>query len=184
MTDLCWFALQVRQRSEKLVAASLEAKEYEVFLPLYHSRRYWSDRIKELQLPLFDGYVFCRLSMQRRLPVLMIPGVLRLVGMGKLPVPVGDQEIAALQAVVRSGVAAEPWPHWTAGEPIRIDRGPLRGVEGTLVEVKGFERLVVSVSLLHRSVAVEIDRDWVDRTLASEVMTHRLSSYQVRASSI
>jgi transcription antitermination factor NusG len=175
LTDLFWFALQVRPRCEKLVSASLTAKGYEAFLPLYRSRRCWSDRTKELELPLFDCYVFCRLNVEHRLPVLIIPGVLRFVGIGKMPLPVAEAEIAALQTIVRSGAAAEPWPHLRVGQRVCIEHGPLRGVEGMLVEVKGFHRLVVSVSLLQRSVAVEIDREWVNPVLVDEVTSHRAS---------
>lgn len=164
------------------MSASVVAKGYEALLPLYRSRRRWSDRIKELDLPLFDGYVFCRLNPEHRLPVLTIPGVLHFVGTGKAPIAVPDAEIAALQAVMRSGAAAEPWPHLRVGQRIRIDRGPLRNLEGILVEVKGRSRLVVSVSLLQRSVAVEVDRDWVDPILAGELAAHRFSAYQVRVS--
>src|ERR1700674_2186174 len=103
--NLSWVALQVRPRSEKLVAMALSSREIEVFLPLYSARRRWSDRIKELQLPLFDGYVFCKLNLLYRMPALTTPGVIQFVGIGKTPVPIEEDEIAALQSVVKSG-----WP--------------------------------------------------------------------------
>jgi transcriptional antiterminator RfaH len=164
MTDqdnLFWVALQVRARSEKLVTSALTAKGIEVFLPLYSTRRRWSDRIKEVQLPLFDGYVFCRMDLQYRLPALTIPGVIQFVGVGKTPVPIEDGEIAALQAVMRSGLPSTPWPFLRVGQRIRVEHGPLRDLEGILLQAKGSHRLVLSVSLLQRSVAVEIDRDCV-----------------------
>lgn len=161
MTHLSWFALQVRSRYEKLVSSALEYKGYQEFLPVYAARRRWSDRIKEVELPLFQGYVFCRLDPGDRLPILTIPGVIGLVGLGKTPAPVDDTEITALQAIVESGLSRLPWPFLRAGQKIRIDHGPLRDLEGILLQIKGSHRLVVSVSLLQRSVAVEIDRDWV-----------------------
>jgi len=159
--DTRWFALSVKPRHGKSTSAALRFKGYEEFAPLYSSRRRWSDRFKDVELPLFAGYVFCRFDVRRRLPVLTTPGVLRIVGSGKEPVPVLDSEIEALRAVVGSGLVVEPWPFLEVGCQIGIEEGPLRGVHGTLLEIKGRERLVLSVSLLRRSIAVEVDRRWV-----------------------
>jgi len=156
-----WYALRIRCRREKLVASALCEKGYEVFLPFYQVRRRWSDRIKELQLPLFPGYLFCRFDVHRRLPILVTPGVYDVVGIGKRIVPVDDIEIAAVQAIVVSQLSTEPWPYLHIGRRVRIEVGPLSGVEGILVAVKKAHRLVVSVTLLQRSVAVEIQADWV-----------------------
>lgn len=159
--DARWFALRVKPRHEKAAAAGLRFKGYEEFAPLYRIRRRWSDRYREVEVPLFDGYVFCRFDFRCRLPILTTPGVLRIVGSGKEPVSVPDGEIDDLKAVVRSGLPAEPCPFLEAGWQVVIQEGPLRGVQGTLLEIKGRERLVLSVSLLHRSIAVEVDRRWV-----------------------
>jgi transcriptional antiterminator RfaH len=159
--NLSWVALQVRPRSEKLVASALTFKGMEVFLPLYTARRRWSDRVKELQLPLFDGYVFCKLNLHYRMPALTIPSVIQFVGVGKTPVPIEESEINALQTVVNSGLSSMPWPFLTIGQQIRVEHGPLRDLEGILLQAKGSQRLVLSVSLLQRSVAVEVDRDSV-----------------------
>jgi transcription antitermination factor NusG len=156
-----WFALRIRSRCEKTVAANLNEKGYEVFLPLYRCKRRWSDRVKEIEEPLFPGYLFCRLDLQKRLPILVTPHVLRIVGTGKMPVPVDATEITALQSIVKSGLEARPWPFLRLGQRVRVLQGPLCGVEGTLVAFKRGHRLVVSVTLLQRSVAVEIDHDWV-----------------------
>jgi transcription antitermination factor NusG len=157
----CWFALRVKPRHERSSAAALQFKGYEGFVPLYRSRRRWSDRVKELELPLFTGYVFCRFDPRFRVPIISTPGVLRIVGNGRQPAPVADGEIEALKAVVRSGLPAEPWPFIEVGCPVSIEDGPLRGVQGTLLEIKKQERLILSVSLLRRSIAVEVYRDWV-----------------------
>ena len=157
-----WYAIRTQSKFENLVSAALRGKGYQEFLPLYHSRRRWSDRIKELDLPLFPGYVFCRLDVRERLlPVLTTPGVLAILGAGKTPVPVSDDEIAVVQAIVRSGLPARPWPCLTSGSRVLIEYGPLAGLEGIALRVDKIFRLVVSVHLLQRSVAVEIDRDWV-----------------------
>jgi len=156
-----WFALHVRSRHENSVAAILGGKGYECFLPLYRSRRLWSDRIKEIELPLFAGYVFCRFDMQRRLPILTTPGVVEVVGIAKRPIPIDDSEIAALQATLRSGLQSRPWPFLQVGQKVRVEAGPLCGVEGILLGFKGRQRLVLSVTLLQRSVAVEVDGAWI-----------------------
>ena len=159
-----WFALSVVPRKEKVTAQTLQAKGYEEFLPLYTERRNWSDRVKPVQLPLFPGYVFCRLDPQFRLPVLKVPSVNQIVGFGKTPHPIDDAEIDALQAICKPGVHAVPCPYLTAGAKVIIQQGPLKGVEGLLVQdaVQASDaRLVVSVSLLQRSVAVEVDREWI-----------------------
>ena len=154
-----WFALRIKARREKFVASSLRSKGYEEFLPLYRCRRRWSDRMKTHELPLFPGYVFCRFDMNNRLPILVTPNVLLIVGCGKTPLPVEDSEIAALQSIVKSGLKAEPWPYLRVGQRVRIERGSLEGVEGLLLAAKP-QRLVVSVTILQRSVAVEIEEAW------------------------
>jgi len=156
-----WFALRVKSRSERVVATIAGNKGYEEFLPVYHSRRRWSDRTKSIELPLFPGYVFCRLDPNHRLPLLTIPGALHFVGIGKVPVPIDDAEIASIQAAVHSGLTIEPWSYLEVGQTVRLDHGPLAGLEGMLVEVRKQHRLVVSVTLLQRAVAVEIEREWV-----------------------
>jgi transcription antitermination factor NusG len=155
-----WFALRVKSRREKVVAMMAQNKGFEEFLPLYQSRRRWSDRLQSVELPLFPGYLFCRLNPQHRLPLLTIPGVLHFVGIGKIPAPIEDVEIAALQTAARSGLLTEPWPFLEIGQRVRLDEGPLAGLEGILVGTSKPERIVVSVTLLKRSVAVSIERHW------------------------
>jgi transcription antitermination factor NusG len=156
-----WFALQVRSRHEKNIATLMHGKGYEPFLPLYKGRRRWSDRFKEMELPLFPGYLFCRFDVQNRLPVLTTPGVFLVVGRARTPVPVDDSEIAAIQKIVASGLEGKPWPFLQVGARVRIECGALCGLEGILLDFKGRHRLVVSVTLLQRSVAVEIDGAWL-----------------------
>lgn len=156
-----WFALRVKSRYEKLAATMAHNKGFEEFLPLYQCRRRWSDRFKSVDLPLFPGYLFCRLNPEYRLPILTIPGVLHLVGLGRMPVPIDDAEVAAIQTAVRSGLGVEPWPFLDVGQRVRLEDGPLAGLEGILVERRKQHRIVVSVTLLKRSVGVEIEADWV-----------------------
>jgi transcription antitermination factor NusG len=156
-----WFALRVRSRSEKLVATMAHNKGFQEFLPLHQCRRRWSDRFKSVEVPLFPGYLFCRLNAERRLPILTIPGVLHFVGLGRIPVPIDEAEIAAIERAVRSGLDVQPWPFLNVGQRVRVEFGPLAGVEGILVELRKQRRIVVSVSLLQRSVGVEIEADWI-----------------------
>jgi transcription antitermination factor NusG len=155
---LPWYALQVASRCEKAVASGLALRGYTGFLPLFRSRRRWSDRVQDVDLPLFNGYVFCRLDVNNRLPVLLIPGVVRIVGLGKTPIPVDEHEMVAVQAVVNSGLLAQPWPFLKTGQAVTIEEGPLRSVTGILSEVDGSEHLIVSITLLQRSLAVAIPR--------------------------
>ncbi len=152
-----WFALQVRSKCENYVADQLSAKGYELFLPLYTCRKRWSDRIKKVELPLFPGYLFCRFDPYDRLPILKTPWLLQIVGFSHIPAPVDEEEISAVRTLVASGAAAQSWPFIGVGEKIRIESGPLRGVVGILTQFKGNHKLVVSITLLQRSVAVEID---------------------------
>jgi len=155
-----WFALRVKSRHEKAVAAMARNKGFEEFLPLCQSRRRWSDRLKSVEIPLFPGYVFCRLDPQRRLPLLTIPGVLHFVGTAKIPTPIEDVEIAAIQTAVRSGALTEPWPFLAVGQRVRIEDGPLAGLEGILAGTSQRQRLVVSVTILQCSISVAIERRW------------------------
>lgn len=161
MDSFPWYALRVRPRCEKMVASTLLTKGYEGFLPLYRHRSRWSDRIKEVLLPLFPGYLFCRMDINHRLPILVTPGVMQVVGIAKTPYPVDEAEISALQSIVLSSLQVEPRSYLNIGTRVRIELGPLSGVEGILTGKKGKRKLVVSVSLLQRSVEVEIDEGWV-----------------------
>jgi len=154
-----WYALRVRPRRERVVADSLHCKGYDVFLALHRQRRRWSDRVAEVELPLFPGYVFARFDVQRRLPILKTPGVMFVVGIGHVPAPIDDAEIDALQILIKSQLELQPWPFLRIGQRVRIVGGPLNDAEGILTAVKKRNRLVVSITLLQRSVAVEVDQD-------------------------
>jgi len=162
-----WYALHVRSRFEKQVQTHLEDKGYEVFYPTYTSARQWSDRVKSLSLPLFPGYVFCRFNVNARLPILITPGVNQVVGAGKTPIMVDEPELATIRRVIESGVAAQPWPYLKVGETVQVESGPLEGLTGIVTRIKNSNRLVVSVSLLMRSVAVELDRHRIKPVPAS-----------------
>ena len=162
MSTLPWFAVRVRIRHEQAVATWLVAKSYEVFLPLQNCRRKRFARIEEVQMPLFSGYIFCRVDFNDRShPIVTTPGVIGIVGFGGTPAAVSEGEIESLRGVMQSGMPIEQWSKYVPGSPVTIRRGPLSGVEGTLVEVKQRHHLVVSISLLQRSVLVKIDPSWL-----------------------
>jgi len=171
---LPWFAVQVRAQRESSVADHLVGKGYELFLPMYKCRKRWSDRIKEIEAPLFPGYLFCRLDRNDRLPILKTPWVLQIVGLNGSPIAVDEEEIMAVRTLVTSGVPTQPWPFMEIGDKVRIESGPLRGVVGILNQFKDNHRLVVSVTLLHRSVAVEIDSALI--TLERDLRDDRVTS--------
>jgi transcription antitermination factor NusG len=156
-----WFALLVRASREKTASLLLENAGYECFLPTSKYSRCWSDRIKEVEVPLFPGYLFCRMNPHNRLPVLMTPGVIQIVGVGKSPIPVEEEEIAAIQRAGKSGLSTMPWPYLQVGHVVRIEEGPLQGLTGIVLKIKSGLKFVLSVNLLQRSVAVEIDGSWI-----------------------
>lgn len=159
--SLPWYGIRTKPKHERVAASSLASKGYEQYLPVYRSRRRWSDRVVEMDQPLFPGYVFCRFDAKRRLPIISTPAVVSVVGFGPEPAPIADSEISAIQAVLRSGLAVEPCPFLREGQRIRVNRGSLEGLEGILLKKKSEWRMVVSVVMLQRSVSVEIDREWI-----------------------
>ena len=156
-----WFALTVRHQHERQTSAALGWKGLETLVPCYPVRRRWSDRVQEVETALFAGYVFCRFEPRDKLKVLNTPGVARIVGFGGAPAPVDDGEMAALRAAMDSRLRLSPWPRLQPGDRVRVERGPLRGVEGTLLRPPEGLRLVIGVELLRRAIAVELEPDMI-----------------------
>jgi transcription antitermination factor NusG len=152
-----WYAAHVRSRHEKQVARQLEERHVNCFLPVYRSVRRWKDRRKELELVLFPGYVFVHLDLKDRLRVLQVPSVVRFVSFNGHPAPLPDAEIEVLLNGLAKGVRAEPHPYLKVGHRVRVKYGPLAGTQGILTRRKDKFRLVLSIDLIMRSVAVEVD---------------------------
>ena len=152
-----WYAAHVCSRHEKQVARQLEERRVSCFLPVYRSVRRWKDRRKELDLVLFPGYVFVHLDLKDRLRVLQVPSVVRFVSFRGHPAPLPDSEIEALSNGLAGGVRAEPHPYLKVGRRVRVKYGPLAGAQGILVRRKDKFRVVLSIDLIMRSVAVEVD---------------------------
>jgi len=140
-----------------VAATHLNERGYEAFFPSYSSRRRWSDRIKTIQMPLFPGYLFCRTDLRSRLPIMTVPGFMDFVGFGNGPAPVEDSEVDSIRMVAERGQNYQPWPFSKAGQRVEVTNGPLRGMHGVMVEAKNARHVLVSVSLLQRSVLVDID---------------------------
>jgi transcription antitermination factor NusG len=159
-----WFGIRVKSRCELRAYDDLSLRGFDAFLPLCSVRRRWSDRVKTLQVPMFSGYLFCRFALPDRLRVLNAAGVAQIVGVGNAPVPISEAEIRSVQTLVTSKIACTPWPYLQAGQRVSIEDGPLAGVEGVIIRAEnGKPRVVVSVTMLFRSVAAEIERDWIGR---------------------
>ena len=158
-----WYGVCTKKNFEKATAGSLAYKGFECYVPCFRHRRRWADRVTEIESPLFSGYVFCRFDVSKRLPILTTPGVVSVVGIGKQPLSIPDHELAAIRTILESAQHAGPWPYLREGQKVRLERGPLSGVEGIILKKKKGDkwRLVVSVTLLQRSVAAEVERDWV-----------------------
>jgi transcription antitermination factor NusG len=156
-----WRALIVRSRHEKVAAQALRSRGLEEFLPLYLSKRAWSDRTKMIDMPLFPGYVFCRFNDTERLRAISAPGVTSVVGFGGKDAVVEEHELESVRRMLAAGLSVEPWSYVRAGHLVEIHSGPLSGLRGQVVREKGLWRLIVNVDLLQRSVSAELERDMV-----------------------
>jgi transcription antitermination factor NusG len=156
-----WVAVVVQPRAERKVQTGLANLGVETFVPWHGVRRGWSDRVKILDQNLFPGYVFCRSTFSERQLVLNQPGVKWVVSFDRIPALIPDVEILSLRRAVQSGLALGLWPFLKAGQPVRIEEGALAGIEGTLLRDSTAWRVVLSINALHRSVAVQVDRDMI-----------------------
>lgn len=163
-----WHALYTRHQYERLVAQALTGKGFDVFLPQYRAIHLWKDRRKELDLPLFPNYVFIQGGLDRMLNILMTPGVHSVVAWGGRPADIPQHEIDAVRRLVESPLRIQPHPFLNCGDRVRIKSGPLEGIEGILVRNKSACRLVLSVEMLSRSTAVEVDFNMVEHVRGSE----------------
>ena len=162
-----WFALYTIRRHKKRVARHLLHKEIEHFLPIYRKRHRWRDGTSVmLELPLFSGYMFVRIRKNERVGVLEAPGAVSLIGSASQPSSLQDFEVKTLRKGLNPE-SSEPHPLLTAGERVRIKRGPLAGTGGIIVRKKGGYRVVITLDLLMQNIAIEIDGDDVEPENAS-----------------
>jgi transcription antitermination factor NusG len=158
-----WYAIYTRHQHEKAIAQFLSAKGLEVFLPLYNATRRWKDRTVHLSLPLFPCYLFLRGMMERRLEVVTTPGIVSILSINGEPATIPECEIESVRKAIEWGNRVEPHPFLRCGDRVRVISGPLQGLEGILVRKKNLYRLVLSVEILERSAAVEVDVSAVER---------------------
>jgi transcription antitermination factor NusG len=152
-----WYAIHTRSRHEKTVAEQLLGRSVDHFLPLYETVRKWKNGRFKVRLPLFPGYLFVRILLKDRLQVVQVPGVVGLVGFSGVPAPLPPAEIETIRDALEKGVHAEPHPYLKVGSRVRIKAGPLGGLNGILLRKKGQLRVVVSVDLIMRSIATDVD---------------------------
>lgn len=171
-----WYALYTRHQHEKMAADLLAKKDFHVFLPLYEATRRWKDRLKKLSLPLFPSYVFVKGGLDRQLQIMMTPGVHSIIAHGGRAAAIPEEQIEAIKRMVEGPLRTEPHPFLNCGDRVRVKCGPLEGIEGILVRKKNLTRLVLSIEMLMKSVAVEID-GWMVERVGSDKPSH--SSNQV-----
>jgi transcription termination/antitermination protein NusG len=152
-----WYAIHTRSRHEKSVFEQLHRKEVETFLPLYKTIRRWKNGDHRVELPLFPGYTFVRISLKDRLQVLRVAGVVRLISFNGTPSPLDDREVESLRDALAAGIKAAPHPYLTVGRRVRITAGPLAGREGILVRRRGTVRFILSIDLIQRSVLLDAE---------------------------
>ena len=161
-----WFALQTIPKNERKVAHLLEIKGYECFAPTYRLKRKWSDRTVQIDLPLFPGYIFCRFNSSSLGKAISTRGVVKIVGFGAGPAEVAAEEIEALQLLARSNILREPWKYLPDGTLALVETGPLAGVQGIISAAENRRQLIISVTLLQRSVAIQLDENTVISVIA------------------
>ena len=157
-----WYAVRVKSNRERITAEALRGKGFPACVPCYRDRSRQANSEQTVELPLFRGYVFCCFDVTRRLPILTVPGVVHIVSCGRIPQPVDEREMAMVLSIIQSGLPARPYRFPSIGQRIELDRGPLAGAQGVILSYTGQEEFVVSVSLLQRSIAVRVDRNWIN----------------------
>jgi len=156
-SEMLWYAGYTASRHEKRVAEHFAQRGVEHFLPLYETIHRWNNGRHRVQLPLFPGYIFVRIALRDRLRVIDVPGFVRLVGFNSLPHPLPEADINRMKEALNKGVLAEPYPYLTVGTRVEIRNGPMQGMTGILLRRQNKCRVVISVDLIMRSMAVEVE---------------------------
>jgi transcription antitermination factor NusG len=176
-----WYALYTKHQHEKKAGAYLEKRGFEVLLPTHRSANRWKDRTKIISVPIFPCYLFVRAALERKPDLLRAPGVFSMVGNSRGASAVSALEIDALRKITRSDARIEPHPYLKNGDRVRVRSGPLSGLEGILVRIKNTYRVVLSVELLQKAVAVEVDLSIVERLKAPQEIGRTRTESRERA---
>ena len=155
--EMLWYAGYTASRHEKRVAEHFVQRGVEHFLPLYETIHRWNNGRHRVQLPLFPGYIFVHIALRDRRRVIEVPGFVRLVGFNSLPCPLPEADINRMKEALNKGVVAEPYPYLAVGTRVEVRNGPLQGMTGILVRRQNKCRVVISVDLIMRSMAVEVE---------------------------
>ena len=179
--DSCWYAVWTRSRQEKVAAATLNTLGIEHYLPLKSELRQWSDRKQMVEVPLFSGYLFVCISLLRKnskLQVLKVPGIVGFVGNQTGPLPIPDQQIEDIRTVLTAGVECSVHPFLKEGDHVRVVRGALAGVEGTLVRTNSTSRLLISIEMIRQSLSMNVLREDVELVSTNLVPAMRFGQSQ------
>jgi transcription antitermination factor NusG len=168
-----WYAVYTQPRHEQAVNRHLAAREVETYLPTILSVNRWKDRRVQIETPVFPGYIFTRISAAERRQVVAAPGVVRVLSFNGAPAAIADTEIEAVKLCLARGVAPQTHPYLAVGERVRVRSGALEGLQGLVTRRKNECRLIVSVTLIHRSVAIEIDEDALESLEANATPASR-----------
>ncbi len=161
--DKEWYAVYTVVRHEKSVNLALAERNIETFLPVREVVSQWTDRKKKVHLSLFPGYLFVSISLRDKyLDVLNTRGVVRVLGTNGVPSPVPLEQVDAVRRLLKSNVKYDPYPYFTQGKEVVVINGPFEGIRGRISGRRGEYRLILSVDIIRRSVAVEVDIKDVD----------------------
>lgn len=166
-----WFAVRTKSNREASVADALAGKGFDVLYPRcrVHGQRGPENRKDSdaVLRPLFPGYLFCRFDVLIRLPVLTVPGVVNIVSVGRQPAPLDNSEVESIRILLNSSLPISPHSYLTIGDQVAICDGPLTGASGYIVQADT-RRLVVSITLLQRSVSVDVPETWLVKHMADK----------------
>jgi transcription antitermination factor NusG len=158
-----WYAVAVRSRCEKKVSRGLELRGVERYLPLIEEVHVWSDRKKQVQVPLFPGYLFVRIEIVDRLDVLRVDGVVKFVGGAQRPSPVPEEQIRWVRTLEGHPETLERETLLPVGQAVRVIAGPFQGLRGTIKRMKGMTRVVITLETIGQALSVEVSPEYLEQ---------------------
>lgn len=172
-----WYAIYTRSRREKKVSMELEERGLEHFLPLVPQLRYWKDRKKIVNMPIFPGYVFVNIKLSEKIRVLQANGVVRFIEFNGAPPPIPDAQIEDVRQLLKYPDRVETASYFNCGDPVEITAGPFSGIRGKIIHSRGKQRLLVGIKIIHQAISVEIDSAWLKHSKPSPDSLERPSLY-------
>ena len=172
-----WYAIYTRSRNEKKVSMQLEERGLEHFLPLVPQLRYWKDRKKIVNMPIFPGYVFVNIKISEKIRVLRANGVVRFIEFNGSPSPIPDAQIEDVRQLLKYPDRVETASYFNCRDPVEITAGPFSGIRGKIIHSRGKQRLLVGIEIIHQAISVEIDSAWLKHSKPSPDSLERPSLY-------